>query len=131
MPAPTRTIDGFLFPRNAVSVAATADRLRLVWAARSAIARTGRMPPSILFRLFGRECDANALRTILEASAGAPMDYRQCIREGYVVTVASAEAFDAITVALDLTDDATERRALEYARTTCARALPTVKAARQ
>lgn len=100
-----------------------AARLRLAWAVAAAGARDGRIPPRLLRRLLPLETDRRALRATLRAVvAAAPVQARPALRlDG--TSEPSLELFDALTAAVDMARTPTERRSLEYARSSCARAL--------
>lgn len=105
------------------AVQATAARLRLAWAIAAAGGRDGRIPPRLLRAFIRLDADRRALRATLRAvAASAPLEARAALRLESQ-SEPSLELFDALTAAVDLAATATERRSLEYARSSCARAL--------
>jgi len=110
-------------PAKPHATAEAVARLRLAWAVAAAGARDGRIPPRLLRALLPQDGDRRALRATLRAvAASAPVQPRDALRVA-AQPVPSVELFDALTAAVDMAQDATERRSLEYARASCAREL--------
>lgn len=98
-----------------------AEELRALWGALVAGGRTGRIPPAMLRRIAPDARDRRVIRDTLRAvAASAPIAFRGAIADA---GPGSPEWFDRLTVAADLARNKTQRRALEYARAHCARAL--------